>query len=150
MDEDVAIDAVRRGLDRATCLMSWGTDDCALWVADIVRDARGYDPAADWRGAYKTRAGATALLGPLGLPRALRRAALRWGWTRVDPADARAGDVALAVLPALVDGHLRRLPTTLICGGAGWFFARTGDGFAGFPGSAVRPRICWSTGGTRA
>lgn len=31
-----------------------GRDDCALWCADLVYQATGYDPAADLRGAYST------------------------------------------------------------------------------------------------
>src|SRR6266850_5751068 len=38
--------------------MQWGKDDCALWCANILKDALGYDGAERFRGRYRTRIGA--------------------------------------------------------------------------------------------
>lgn len=75
--------------------MQWGVDDCLLSLADIVKDARGYDPAAYFRDRYSTRRGALLATrtfgGPVG---ALRAAARRHGWKRVEPEHARTGAIA--------------------------------------------------------
>lgn len=35
----------------------WGESDCAIWVADYVLSATGYDPGACARGIYDSRMG---------------------------------------------------------------------------------------------
>lgn len=35
----------------------WGERDCALWVARWIEQERGFDPAAEARGAYHTALG---------------------------------------------------------------------------------------------
>jgi len=49
---------------------AWGEHDCCLFVCNAIREMTGKDPAAEFRGRYKTRAGAYALLrrqtGPSG------------------------------------------------------------------------------------
>lgn len=90
--------AIERGLERAEAnLFRWGVDDCALWCADVLRDALHVDAAEAFRGRYDTRDGAYDVLGPLGLALALARAARRNGWARIHPSDARIGDLGLAV-----------------------------------------------------
>lgn len=62
---------------------AWGARDCSLFVAEWVRSQRGADPAAVWRGHYRTELGAArkvtragglvavfaAALEPIGLER---------------------------------------------------------------------------------
>jgi hypothetical protein len=67
--------AVIAAMDRATKQeMAWGSDDCALWCADILKEALGYDGAERFRGRYRTRIGAMRALGRDGLAAALRAA----------------------------------------------------------------------------
>src|SRR4051812_21753510 len=64
----------RRSLERALMAamgsaseMQWGKDDCALWCANILKDALCYDGAERFRGRYRTRIGAGRVLGKAGL-----------------------------------------------------------------------------------
>jgi hypothetical protein len=75
--------------------MVWGVDDCALWHADIQLKAMGIDPAAEFRGRYKTRRGAHRVLGLMGLPMVLQRFTRKHGCGRVEPSKARLGDIGL-------------------------------------------------------
>ncbi len=45
---------------------AWGETDCALWTAGWVCLCTGRDYAADWRGKYRTKAGATRLMRQRG------------------------------------------------------------------------------------
>lgn len=72
--------------------MEWGKDDCALFHADVQFAATGFDPAAGFRGRYRTQRGAHRVLGALGLPMVLRKLT---GNERVDPERARIGDIGL-------------------------------------------------------
>lgn len=103
--------------------MSWGRDDCALWVAGVLRRALGYDPARRWRGRYWSRGGALRMLGKGGIEGALGEAADRHGWREIAPADAQVGDVAMA-------GARGGRPVTMVCRGRGWFVGRDSVGFA--------------------
>jgi hypothetical protein len=42
--------------------VKWGEHDCALWCADWVFKATGKDLFSDWKGKYKTSAGAAKLM----------------------------------------------------------------------------------------
>lgn len=44
----------------------WGQDDCALWIADLVRQETGFDPARRWRGTYSTARGCYRTLKAAG------------------------------------------------------------------------------------
>lgn len=79
--------------------MRWGVDDCALAIANIDRGILGVDPAAPWRGRYRTKIDAKRVLGTGGLPRALASAARRHGWKRIKPRDARTGDRGIVETP---------------------------------------------------
>lgn len=114
--------------------MQWGVDDCALWCADVLRSALGYDAASSFRGRYRTRIGARRVLGRAGLPNALRQAARRHGWRRVAPDDARCGDVGLMVMGETV--------STMICRAEGWFVGRSEAGFTALPARYVK--IAWA------
>ena len=128
-----------RAMDRACAAeVRWGVDDCALWVADIVRAATGHDPAASFRGRYSDRDGANAALGPLGLGMAIRTAARARGWKAIAPEHGQVGDVGLTALPALIDGMVERRLTTFICRTPGLWIARGARGYAAVPSSAIR------------
>lgn len=118
--------AVLTGMARAgQDVMRWGRDDCALWTSDAVRAALGYDPAAPWRGRYKTRAGALRVLGPKGILGAMRAAARRHKWKRISPAMAQPGDMGLA----WTEVHGRLVLATVICRARGWFVGRNERGW---------------------
>lgn len=114
--------AVIENMDRATQTeMAWGVDDCALWVAEPLRKTLGYDPAAAFRGRYKTERGSRRVLGKGGLLAAMTSAGKRHGWKRIPPARAEPGDVGLALVNDVV--------STVICRASGWFVGRTGTGY---------------------
>lgn len=128
-----------RAMDRACAAeVRWGVDDCALWVADIIRAALGFDPAEHFRGRYVDRAGASAALGPLGLGMAIRAVAKTRGWKRIEPEQGEVGDVGVTALPALIDGRIERRMTTFVCRVPGWWIARGTRGYAALPASAIR------------
>ena len=57
--------------ERRSRPFAWGEQDCALFACDAVAAMTGADPAAWFRGRYRTRRGAYALLKRfvlLGLP----------------------------------------------------------------------------------
>lgn len=139
MDANVARqrleEAVVRAMDSASKKeMQWGIDDCALWFANTINDALGYDPAAQWRTGYKDKAGAIKTLGNLGLSFAARNAANKYGWERITPLDAQVGDIGLSVIGGNV--------TTLICRSQKWFLARNEVGYTAIDSQAVR--VAWS------
>jgi hypothetical protein len=45
---------------------AWGINDCCLWPADWVHKGTGTDFGSDWRGKYKTEAGAAKLMKKRG------------------------------------------------------------------------------------
>lgn len=110
--------------------MRWGVDDCTLWAVEPVRRVLGYDPAAKGRGHYKTRKGAARVLGKAGLAGAMRSAARRHGWSRIDPKDARPGDLGLVQIGGFY--------TMTVCRGRGWFVARMDRGYAGITAKAQK------------
>lgn len=117
--------------------MRWGTDDCALWCANIVRNALRYDAAAIWRGRYRTRRGAMRVISG-DLLNALRRMAKRHHWRRISPALAQPGDVGMAW--TVHDG--RPVLATVICRARGWFVGRADNGVSLL--RADRVAIAWS------
>jgi len=42
---------------------AWGSNDCCLFVCDVILAMTGVDLGADFRGKYDTREGAEALIG---------------------------------------------------------------------------------------
>ena len=71
-----------------------GVHDCVLTVADWVLTCTGQDPAAPFRGRYRTALGRERLLRRLGgLDVVMRDGAARVGLTAT--ADPRPGDVGL-------------------------------------------------------
>lgn len=45
---------------------AWGTNDCAIFAADMILAETGIDLAAPFRGRYKTQAGSRRILKALG------------------------------------------------------------------------------------
>ncbi|XUM25110.1 DUF6950 family protein (plasmid) [Bradyrhizobium oligotrophicum S58] len=122
-------DALERALLAAMAgrqQMRWGVDDCALWCANIIQEALGYDPAAAWRGRYRSRRGALRVLGRAGLLAAIEGAAAVHGWRHIDPGTEAKGDIGLM----LVDG----VPSTVICRAPGWFIGRNEGGWTALQG----------------
>lgn len=127
MDPDVrqrfelAIDAAMIGATIEP--MRWGTDDCALWVANIQREVLDYDPASAYRGRYRTRRGAMRTMTKMhrgGLLGQIRSVARARKWKRVHPELAQIGDVGLIWTEH--DG--RSVLATVICRKRGWFVGR--------------------------
>ena len=86
---------------------AWGKDDCALALADIDIAVQGIDPAAPYRGRYRTEKGAQRVLGKAGLLGGWGRAARRFKWPRITPDAALDGDRGVAVTPAGVTSVIR-------------------------------------------
>lgn len=113
---------VMAAMDRAVAQeMRWGVDDCTLWAVEPIRRVLGYDPAEKGRGHYKTRRGAAQVLGKAGLAGALRRAARRHGWTKIDPTEAKPGDLGLTTVNGLY--------SMTVCRRRGWFVVRAEGGY---------------------
>lgn len=104
MRERVA-EEIDRGIERADGVMpAWGSDDCVLWVADILRAATGRDPAADFRGRYSSKEEAYGLIGPRGLAFGIQKRVRRFGWQpmrRGLVAQAEVGDLGIFREPRL-------------------------------------------------
>jgi hypothetical protein len=73
---------------------AWGTFDCALFACDCVKAQTGHDPAAGFRGRYKTQAEAEALGS---LSQIVSQTAANSGLAEILPAEARRGDLVLVV-----------------------------------------------------
>jgi hypothetical protein len=76
--------------------MVWGEDDCLMALANIYMAALGVDPAAAWRGRYRTERGARRLMGKGGVLKATTKGAGSVGWRRIAPAKALPGDLGVA------------------------------------------------------
>ena len=71
-------------------VFSWGRLDCALFSAGAVLAITGVDPAADFRGHYRTRRGSACALGRFGQRTLLATVAARFPETPIGY--ARRGD----------------------------------------------------------
>jgi hypothetical protein len=132
--------AVLAGMDAAAASpMQWGTDDCALWCANILREPLGYDAAARWRGRYSSRRGAVRALGRSGLVKAIKDTARLRKWKRIDPRQAQAGDVGMAWVNG-PDG--KPVLATVICRTRGWFVGRSENGWTALKAELVA--VAWS------
>jgi hypothetical protein len=86
----------------------WGRHDCALFAADCIEAMTGEDPAAAFRGRYRSFNGGLKVLRKAGHADhvALATALL----DEVAPAFAQAGDLAMIATPegaamGIVQGH---------------------------------------------
>ena len=77
---------------------AWGVQDCCLWGADWVRLATGRDPAAGWRGRYRTAIGAARLVTRRGGFEAHVAACLADAGLTETP-DPQPGDVGVIMWP---------------------------------------------------
>jgi hypothetical protein len=132
---------VRQSLQRALAAamgsaaeMQWGRDDCALWCANILKDACGYDAAERFRGRYRTRLGARRVLGKGGLGAALRAAARKHKWRRIEIGQEQTGDIGILMI---LD-----TPVTVICRAPGWFVGRNETGWSAMPSKHIR--VMWA------
>lgn len=137
MDAIVSRDVLERAVAVAMASageMQWGRDDCALWCIDIVRSVLDYDPAAVFRGRYRTKIGAHRVLGKAGLAGAFKAEARRRKWHRVTVGSEQVGDLGIA--------HIGGIQSTVICRAPGWFIGRNENGWTALPSKYVR--IIWS------
>jgi hypothetical protein len=133
-DRRAALDRALQAAMATASEMQWGRDDCALWCANILREALGYDGAARFRGRYRTRIGAARVLGQAGLAAALRAAARKHKWRRIRCGEEKVGDIGVLML--------FDVPVTVICRAPGWFVARNANGWSAMPSKLVR--VIWA------
>ena len=100
MDQDVRAaieDAIEKAIDAdAASVARWGSDDCALWVANILRAAFPRDPGKSFRGKYSDRDGAYEVIGKRGIVGIVRAQGRRFGWRRLKKIeDAKLGDIGV-------------------------------------------------------
>lgn len=76
----------------------WNTRNCAFWVADWIREARGFDPVPDWRerDLDGERAWLRAVLQRGGMCALAMSIAERCGLQRTE--DAQRGDVGCLLI----------------------------------------------------
>lgn len=86
---------------------SWGEHDCALFVADCVREMTGTDLAAAARGQYRTASEARAFMAAGGVADLTALAASHF--EPVAPAFAQVGDIAVV-------GTKRRMAFGIVVG----------------------------------
>ena len=115
--------------------MAWGRDDCCLWVADIVAEMTGRDPAAAFRG-YATSTGALRRLGIGGLAAALAAVAAREAWPEIDPEMAVTGDIGL------VGNMMSDFGGAAVIRYEGWWVGREDFGVGFLPTAAVTRAWC--------
>lgn len=132
-------DVIARHLRRwATTDFAWGRTDCAIVLADYVRDLTGRDGAAHLRGRYTTKAGCNRVSG-----------FLRRGLAAV--VGECAGNVGLAVCAAPQRGDIGVLKFTeqafagAICLGGDRWALKSPDGLM----TVTRPHVvaAWSVRG---
>jgi hypothetical protein len=115
--------------------MVWGKDDCALWCADILKEALGYDGAERFRGRYRTRIGARRVLGKGGLAGALRVSARKHRWRRIKQGAEQVGDIGIVTLNGTA--------ASVVCRAPDWFVGRKDEiGFLALQAKFVR--VIWS------
>ncbi|MBF0270313.1 MAG: hypothetical protein HQL44_17165 [Alphaproteobacteria bacterium] len=76
----------------------WGSFDCCLWACDVVEALTGVDPAAPFRGRYKSKRGAFVALKRFaggGMLETARKIADDLSCPEVPVKTARRGDVVL-------------------------------------------------------
>lgn len=108
----------------ATPLMRWGWGgdkggkDCAIWMADYVGLVRGGDPAAAFRGEYRTALGCERLLeAGGGLVQVVADTASAIGLAATD--SPQRGDIGVIETLTIRDRGTHIAPTAAICLGNG-------------------------------
>lgn len=119
-------------IDRAVAIWEveppvWGETDCLLSLANIVDLVKGYDPAAEFRGRYRTKLGALRVTRKYGgFVGALDAMARRFKWEAVTPSEARVGAIGIIGEFTFAIKH-RSL----------WLQRVDGGGFGGEPNSSI-------------
>ena len=81
---------------------SWGEHDCLMWLADWIEARRGLDPAAEWRGRYRSERGAMRIVAEAGgMVEHVARVVEPHGIMRTK--EPKRGDIAVTDTP---DGHM--------------------------------------------
>ena len=91
-DWQARLDAVLR--DAETRPFAWGRQDCALFACDCIAAMCDEDPAARFRGRYRSGSGAYGAIRRLGGARDLAGLATKVLGASIAPAFARRGDLA--------------------------------------------------------
>lgn len=84
-------------LEHGKVAFSYGKQDCALFAAGAVAAMTGHDPAAEWRGRYRTPAGGLRLMRMAGFRGAVDF--MNRTFVPIHPAFAGDGDIAAVPLP---------------------------------------------------
>ncbi len=86
--------------DEAARKFEWGVSDCAIFAAGAIKAMTGHDPAAQWRGRYKSMADGLRLIRKHGHKDhvAAARAFLKTGRHRVGDIAVIEGDDAMPAL----------------------------------------------------
>jgi hypothetical protein len=98
MDRAERFDAAIKAAIEEWCSspFQWGTSDCFLSLADIVQQVDGKDPAAEFRGRYRSEFGALRVTLPYGgFSGAVLAMSLRHGWLPINPERAEVGDIGI-------------------------------------------------------
>lgn len=99
----------------------WGAHDCQMWPADWVLAHTGRDPAAAWRGRYRSLSGATRILRAGGGPVAVVRAGMAGaGLAGIAPDAAADGDVGIVRATVTLGDRIRERDVGAIRVGDGW------------------------------
>jgi hypothetical protein len=113
---------IRAAVERSVATpFNYGIDDCLMWLANIYVEALGVDPAAPYRGRYRTPRGALRVLGKGGVAEALAETAGRMAWAPILPPAAQVLDLGMI---ETAEG-----PAGAICAGEYWM-SRFEYGFA--------------------
>lgn len=110
-------DPLTRFLNRAAeTPFAWGSFDCLLWLADLIAERCGIDPAADLRGTYSTMLAAARVVKDAGgmtklvegcvAPLGIKRAKI-----------AARGDIAIVRIGGDGGGHFGNLAGGILLGG---------------------------------
>lgn len=118
----------------------WGATDCCLFVADWVAARSGRDPAAAWRGSYRSLRQAHRLLKRRGgIVAAVSLEMDRLGFERTS--DPLPGDVAIVTVPSgFRSGRIHYSDVAAIRVGRLWAV----KGHRGMAGGDFPVRVAWA------
>lgn len=113
---------------------SYGAYDCCLFIADVVKILRGFDPAEGLR-VYDTKEDAHAVIARYGsLEKMIETIAAKSGFKEIDKVFAQRGD---AVFARLSGGSVG------VCIGSQVAFPRLGKGLVKYPLSSAAMLRAW-------
>lgn len=138
-------EALPRWLDRAVDTpCDWGVHDCTIWPANWVVQCGGGDPAAAWRGRYRTLLGAARLASAAGGMVALYGAACRSAGLK-PTGRPLLGDVGLLSLPARAGPTLAGSVGGIAIGGGDWAVVQEHGLWIGRAAVIAAWRVEWRT-----